>query len=275
VAVKSKDLFPPIFSRHARAYDRRLDQLMSRGEARARFRLLELVDARPGMRVIDLACGPGNLTHRLAAAVAPGGEVVGVDLAPGMLEVARSRAVANATFVLMDIEELDFPDASFDAAVCGHGLQFAPHLGRALRETRRVLRPAAQFAASVPVQSTQRSMMDLLDAVVDRHLPPGPSAVDQDETRRTVSDSDLFAQAARAAGFTEARVEVIEEKVVWQSADELVALCTSWWDCASRIERLTDDQRAAFIDDALDTLHSRGPGPIETTSRSLVLLATV
>ncbi len=275
MAVKSKDLFPPIFSRHARAYDRRLDQLMSRGEARARFRLLELVDARPGMRVIDLACGPGNLTHRLAAAVAPGGEVVGVDLAPGMLEVARSRAVANATFVLMDIEELDFPDASFDAAVCGHGLQFAPHLGRALRETRRVLRPAAQFAASVPVQSTQRSMMDLLDAVVDRHLPPGPSAVDQDETRRTVSDSDLFAQAARAAGFTEARVEVIEEKVVWQSADELVALCTSWWDCASRIERLTDDQRAAFIDDALDTLHSRGPGPIETTSRSLVLLATV
>lgn len=275
MAVKSKDLFPPIFSRHAVAYDRRLDQLMSRGEARARFRLLELVGARPGMRVIDLACGPGNLTQRLAAAVAPAGEVVGVDLAPGMLEVARSRPIANASFALMDIEELEFPDAWFDAAVCGHGLQFAPHLDRALGETRRVLRPAARFAASVPVLSTQHGVMDLLDTVVERHLPPGPQAVDQGETRRSVSEPDLFAQAAFGAGFTEARIEVIDEKVVWQSADELVALCTSWWDCASRIERLTDEQRAAFIDDALDTLHGRGAGPIETSSRSLVLLATV
>ena len=272
--MKSKDLYPSIFSRHAQAYDRRLDQIMSSGEARGRQRVLDLVDARPGMRILDLACGPGNLARRLAAAVAPGGEVVGVDLAPGMIEVARSRAIPNARFELMDIEELSFPSASFDAATCGHGLQFAPNLERALGEARRVLRGASRFAASVPVEPPGQGVIALLDAIVDRHLPPAPRAIDQEATRRTVSDPDLLSQAARDAGFADARVEVLEEKVVWESAEQLVALFTSWWDCAARLERLTDEQRAAFIDDALDSLHRGHTGTIETASRSLVLDAT-
>lgn len=272
--MKSKDLYPSIFSRHAEAYDRRLDQIMSNGEARGRQRVLDLVEARPGMRILDLACGPGNLSRRLAAAVAPRGEVVGVDLAPGMIEVARKRAIPNARFELMDIEELSFPSASFDAATCGHGLQFAAHLDRALGEARRVLRRASRMAASVPAGSPSHGVIGLLDAVVDRHLPAAPRAIDQDATRRTVSDPDLLTQAANDAGFVDARVEVIEEKVVWRSAEQLVALFTSWWDCAARMESLTDEQRASFIDDALDTLHRNHTGTIETTSRSLVLDAT-
>src|SRR5439155_557008 len=82
--------------------------IMARGEARGRQRVLDLVDARPGMRVLDLACGPGNLAWRLAALVAPDGEVVGVDLAPGMIELARRRSVRNARFEVMDIEQLAF-----------------------------------------------------------------------------------------------------------------------------------------------------------------------
>ena len=271
--MKSKDLYPAIFSRHAQAYDRRLAQIMSGGEAGGRQRVLELIDAMPGMRILDLACGPGNLTRRLAEKVAPDGEVVGVDLAPGMLEVARSQALRNARFELMDIEELGFSDASFDAAACGHGLQFVPHLDRALAEARRVLRGGARFAASVPVGAPSQGVLDLLDAVVNRHLPPPPRAVDQDATRRAVSDAELLPAAALAAGFIEAGVEVIEEKVVWESADQLVGLFTSWWDCAARLEGLTDDQRAAFIDDAIDTLVREHRGPIETYSRSLVLSA--
>src|SRR5438067_6180241 len=61
--VKSKDLFPAIFSRHAAAYQQRLDEIMARGEARGRQRVLELLAAKPGMRVLDLACGPGTLSR--------------------------------------------------------------------------------------------------------------------------------------------------------------------------------------------------------------------
>src|SRR4029077_13133222 len=99
---------------------------MSSGQARGRMRAIEVVAARPGMRILDLACGPGTLTGLLARQVAPEGEVVGVDLAAGMIELARLSAPPNARFEVMDMEQLAFPDASFDGVVCGHGLQFAP-----------------------------------------------------------------------------------------------------------------------------------------------------
>lgn len=273
--VKAKQLFPGVFSRHALDYNRRLEQILARGEARGRMRVLELVEAQPGMRILDLACGPGTLTRRLAGAVTPGGEVVGVDLAPGMIELARSVAIPNARFEVMDIEQLSFPDASFDAAVCGHGLQFAPEVGVALSEARRVLRPAGRFAASVPVEATKDSVWSLLDEVVDRWLGPPPQAVDQKSTRDVVSDSRRFKQAALDAGFASAHVEQITEKVRWQSADQFVAQFAGWWACASRMDGISDDRRRRFIEDATLTLRRAYPGEFETTGQNHVLLATV
>jgi ubiquinone/menaquinone biosynthesis C-methylase UbiE len=271
--VKSKELFPAIFSRHAAAYARRLDQIMASGEARGRQRVIDLVEAKPGMQILDLACGPGTLTRRLAARVRPDGLVVGVDLAPGMIQVAEAAATPNARFEVMDIEELAFPDASFDAAVCGHGLQFVPHLDRALAETHRVLRAGSRFAASVPVTPVSQSVSALLDGVIDRWLPPAPRAVDQEATRSVVADAIALTEAAQRAGFAAARVEVIDETVRWESADQLVALCTSWWDCAARLDGVGVDRRQEFVEDATRTLRREHPGVIETTGRNHVLFA--
>jgi ubiquinone/menaquinone biosynthesis C-methylase UbiE len=268
--MRSKDLFPAIFSRHAEAYDRRLDQAMTRGEAKGRQRLLDLVEARPGMRILDLACGPGNLSRRLAALVAPEGEVIGVDLAPGMLDRARMAAPPNARFEVMDIEDLKFDDASFDAAVCGHGLQFVPSLDRALGEARRVLRSRSRFVASVPTAARQ-SVMTLLDSIVDRWLPPAPDAEDRAGTRAVVLDPELLGDAAREAGFTSVRVEEIEESVRWESAEQLVGLCTSWWDCAARLEKVEDGRRKSFVEDAVAAIRRQDPGAFETTNRSHIL----
>jgi ubiquinone/menaquinone biosynthesis C-methylase UbiE len=272
--MKSKDLYPAIFSRHAAAYEGRLEQVMSRGQAPGRQRVIDLVEARPGMRILDLACGPGNLSARLADLVGPTGEVVGVDLASGMVERARARGIRNARFEVMDVEQLEFPDASFDAATCGHGLQFVPHLDRALAEIHRVLRPKRGFAASVPVGAPSQGVQDLLDSVIAGVLPPAPRAVDQEATRSVVSDATALPAAARAAGFASARVEVIDEKVVWDSAAQLVQMLSSWWDCAARLEGLDAETRASFITQATDVLEREHPGAIETTSRNLVLFAT-
>lgn len=275
MAVKAKDLYPSIFSRHAEAYERRLDQVMTTGEARGRLRVIELVDAKPGMRILDMACGPGVLTLRIAPLVEPNGEVLGVDLAPGMIERARMAAVPNARFEIMDIEDLQLADGSFDGAVCGHGLQFVPHLGRALTEARRVLRPGSRFAASVPGGPGQgQTVMRLLDSVVERWLPPAPQADDRAATQAAVGDPDAFRLAAIAAGFATARVEVITETVRWESADQLVALCSGWWVCASRLDGLDPQRRDDFIADALNTLRNEHPGPIETSSGNHVLFAT-
>jgi ubiquinone/menaquinone biosynthesis C-methylase UbiE len=271
--VKSKELFPAVFGRHAIAYQQRIEQVMTRGEARGRMRVLELVDAQPRMRVLDLACGPGTLSKRLALQVSPGGEVVGVDLAPGMIEVARAAQIPNARFEVMDIERLTFDDGYFDAAVCGHGLQFAPALPAALGEARRVLRSGARFAASVPVDANNESVWALLEAVIDRRLPPAAQAVDQNPTRAVVANRARFGQAALDAGFARAEVEVIEEHVTWQSAEQLVSMFASWWSCASRLDGIDDKLRREFTEEATETIKRAHPGAIHTTGRNHVLFA--
>jgi ubiquinone/menaquinone biosynthesis C-methylase UbiE len=272
--VKSKDLFPPVFSRHALAYQSRLEDIMSRGESVGRTRALEQVGARPGMRILDLACGPGTLSRRLAAMVSPGGEVVGVDLAPGMIALARSLNIPATRFELMDIEQLSFADASFDAAVCGHGFQFVPDLPRTLTEARRVLRPDGRLAASVPVTGRKEAVWALLDSVIDRWLPPAPEAADQGRTRETVQDAAAFQHAAIRAGFSTAAVELIEEEVRWESAEHMVTNVMGWVDCAARLDGMDEVRRQAILDDAIETLDRGYPGPIETKGRNHVLSAT-
>ena len=117
------------------------------------------------------------------------------------------------------------------------------------------------------------SVWALLESVVDRRLPPSPRAVDQDATRATVGDADALSAAALAAGFRSALVEVVEERVVWESAEQLVSLCSSWWDCAARLEGVEEAERRAFIEEATETLRRKHPGAIETTGRNHVLFA--
>ena len=271
--LKAKELYPAVFSRHAVAYQRRLDEIMSKGEARGRLRLIELVEARPGMRILDLACGPGTLSRLLAVKVAPGGSVVGIDLASGMIDAARRTSPPNATFEKMDMEHLLFPDADFDAAVCGHGLQFAPDLGQALREARRVLRAGGLLCSSIPVSNEKDSVWELIDSVVDQWLPPPPTVVDDKATRATVGEPGRLKAAALDAGFATAEVETIEEEVVWESAEHLVSMFMGWWDFAFRIEGMEPLRRQAFMDEATETVRRTHPGEITTRGQTSVMCA--
>src|SRR4029077_17038814 len=111
----AKDLFPSTFSRVAHAYKRRLDEVMARGEARGGIAVIDWVHPVPGKRILDLACGPGTLSYPIAKSVSPDGEVVGIDLAAGMIEIARREAPPGllVRFELMDMADLRFPDHSF------------------------------------------------------------------------------------------------------------------------------------------------------------------
>jgi SAM-dependent methyltransferase len=99
---------------------------------------------RPGMRLLDVGCGPGSITVGLAGVVAPG-EAVGVDIGAVQVEAARDLAaaegVANARFEVGSVYALPFPDASFDAAFAHTVLEHLADPLAALREVRRVLKP--------------------------------------------------------------------------------------------------------------------------------------
>lgn len=271
--MKSKQLYPRVFSKYAEAYKRRLDDIMARGEARGRLRMLELLSLQSGMRVLDLACGPGNITRLVATQVHPGGHVIGVDMASGMIEVAMQESAPGTDFAVMDMEHLGFSDRAFDAVVCGHGLQFAPDLGQALREADRVLRSRGLLAASVPAPSTDDRVWDLIDSVIDHYLPPAPRATDETATRKTIGDPQAFRAAALVAGFQSAEVDTVIEEVVWESAAELVSKLMSWWRCATRIDAADAGLQQQILEEATAAVRNEYPGAITTYGRNLVLTA--
>jgi len=110
-------------------------------EEAAAFLLPEL---RPGMRLLDVGCGPGSITRGLAERVAPG-EVVGLDLSRETLEEARrdaaARGLGNLRYQEASVYTLPFADASFDVAYAHQVFQHLREREAALREMLRVVRP--------------------------------------------------------------------------------------------------------------------------------------
>ena len=115
-------------------------------EEAAAFLLPEL---RPGMRLLDVGCGPGSITRGLAERLAPG-KVVGLDLSRETLAAARqdaaARGLANLQYEEGSVYELPFPDASFDVAYAHQVFQHLRESGAALREMLRVVRPGGFIA---------------------------------------------------------------------------------------------------------------------------------
>ena len=142
-AAEKPALVGEVFSRVAPYYDC-MNDLMSAGAHRLWKRAAaQLSAARPGMRVLDLACGGGDLAARILPSVAPGGRVVLADVNERMLAKAKKRLGKNsaAAFVRCDGESLPFADGMFDRALIGFGLRNIARREKALGEMRRVLRP--------------------------------------------------------------------------------------------------------------------------------------
>jgi SAM-dependent methyltransferase len=114
--------------------------------------LLRHARPQPGEQVLDLACGTGVVARRLAPLVGAAGRVVGVDINPAMLGVARARPAADGASIAWrqgDATSLDLPEQSFDLVVCQQGLQFFDDRPAALRQVRRVLRSDGRLALGV------------------------------------------------------------------------------------------------------------------------------
>ncbi len=134
-----------VFERVAERYDV-MNDLMSLGTHRLFKRMtVEMSGVRPGMRVLDLAGGTGDLSALFADAVGNAGSVVLTDINPAMMRVGRDRlldrGLAQVEFCQAGAEALPFADAAFDCVVIGFGLRNFTDKETALRELLRVIKP--------------------------------------------------------------------------------------------------------------------------------------
>lgn len=137
-----------VFESVAPRYDL-MNDLMSAGLHRLwKAFTVQIAGLRPGMRVLDVASGTGDLARAFAPRVEPGGLVVATDINGPMLEEGRARLLDAGVCVpalQCDAEQLPFADASFDRVSVAFGLRNMTHKERALAEFRRVLRPGGRL----------------------------------------------------------------------------------------------------------------------------------
>ena len=204
-----------LFARVAPYYDR-MNDAMSLGAHRIWKRAaVAMVNARPGMRVLDLAAGTGDLAARLAPDISPGGRMIVADISAPMLAVAAGRFRDNPAVlpVRCDAENLPFPDGRFDRVVVAFGLRNIANRSQALAEMHRVLRTGGgAFVLEFSPPQGDSVSARIRRAYLEKALPRIGSAVAADaESYRYLAESILrfptpsaLAEMMRGAGFANA-----------------------------------------------------------------------
>ena len=180
--------------------------------------LVERAQLSPGHRVLDVAAGTGASLVPAARRVGSSGHVIGLDLAPGMVDRLRDvlgqHRIQNAEALVGDAESLPFQDEHFDAVLCGFGLFFFPDPDRALAEMRRVLRPGGVLAVSTFTRTGSDSM-DAIWGLLAAFVPvPTPA-----ERERRFDEPGRLLNALSRAGFEEADVEPSPFELVFPDID--------------------------------------------------------
>ncbi|MFN0119667.1 MAG: class I SAM-dependent methyltransferase [Blastocatellia bacterium] len=132
---------------------------------------IERLCLRPGTRVLDVACGTGNICFPAARA---GAMVTGLDIAPNLLATARKRARAAGARIQFDegdVEQMPYPDATFDVVVSMFGAMFAPQPQITAAELLRVCRPGGLVAMA---NWTPAGFIGQMFRITAMHVPPPP-----------------------------------------------------------------------------------------------------
>lgn len=145
----------------------KIAQIIAAGGAK----FIDRLQLKPGARLLDVACGTGNLSIPAAHA---GAIVTGVDIAPNLLDTARARAKSEGVQIQFDegdAEALPYADASFDEVVSIFGAMFAPQPELVMTELARVCRPGGRVAMG---NWTPTGFVGQTFKIMGKHVPPPP-----------------------------------------------------------------------------------------------------
>jgi demethylmenaquinone methyltransferase/2-methoxy-6-polyprenyl-1,4-benzoquinol methylase len=161
-----------MFDRIAGVYDPMNLVISAFQEPRWRGRAVRLTEVKPGDRLLDVATGTGKVAADLHRRSQPGGSVLGVDISPGMIRVARKRFGdrAGLDFVVGDALALPTEDGTFDAATIAFGMRNLPDYRQGFAELARSVRPGGRVVC-LEIARPKRRLARMLQFWFDRIVP--------------------------------------------------------------------------------------------------------
>lgn len=236
-----------VYGRHAAGYAASLDPTLRP----LADRMLREAGASPGQSVLDLATGTGVIAR---AAADLGTWPLGVDLAAGMLAVARRLTPETIPYVAADASALPLRGGTFDIVTCGLALSHIADIQAVLAEILRVLRGGGVLVASAWAMAGSNPAFSTVLDVLRRHAsgPVHPFAELIDE--RTWSDARSGCEILSGAGFEPTRVVIDRVRGAYASAEDAFRWTMAWPSYAQTLGELAEDARAAVRAQALDAL---------------------
>jgi ubiquinone/menaquinone biosynthesis C-methylase UbiE len=252
----------PLYDRFERFRPLVTTGLGAHGEA-----ALDLFGPATGMRVLDIGCGFGDTTLRIASIVGPKGEVTGVDVARRFIETARREAgeasAANVRFAVADVQT-DALGGPYDLAFSRFGTMFFANPVAALRNVRGVLAPGAALVMVVWRRRIDNDWLYRAQTIVER-IVSRPEEYDEPTCGPgpfSMADADTTTDVLKHAGYTDIRLRRCDVPIlIGRDIDEAIELVTALGP-AGEILRLAGD-RAAHLHEQVQTALRRGIAEFE------------
>jgi ubiquinone/menaquinone biosynthesis C-methylase UbiE len=256
------------FRAPADAYDR----LVGRYSPALASALIDFAGVGPGMRVLDVGCGPGALTAALTGLLGTPA-VTAIDPSEPFVEACRAR-LPGVEVVLAGAEALPFEDRVFDAVLTQLVVNFMRDAEAGVREIARVTRPGGLIASCVWDYAGEMTLLNAFWRAARDVDPQGAAYVDERVVMRWCTEAEL-AELWRAAGLREVRSGSLVVSATYADFDDL------WWPFRTGVApsgafcKSLDEERRAALRESLRRYLGVGDSAFELKARAWAVAGTV
>jgi ubiquinone/menaquinone biosynthesis C-methylase UbiE len=226
----------------------------------AQDKMLEIASIQEGERVMDIACGSGLVSFRVANQVGKDGHLLGNDISEKMIAICRQLAmeknITNAAFERMDSEELATADNEFDVALNALGLMYAPDPLQAIKEMYRVTRPGGRAVALVWGQRDHCGWAEIFE-IVDKRVSSEVCPM-----FFNLGNKDILKKTFENAGFKEVSSQRMSTILQYDSGEDACGAAFAGGPVALAYNKFTDDVKkeahAEYIESIKPWFNGRG-----------------